>query len=99
MTIGEYITIFAAILVGLAVTDIALSFCRLQRAGRTVKWDWLSPIMALIVLIGFSAVLMIAAQVYNDRRLLGVLLDPVIRRHVQTTRLSSPKKLRAFSRQ
>lgn len=50
MTTGEYITIFAAILVGLAVADIALSFHRLLRAGRKVKWDWLSPVMALIVL-------------------------------------------------
>lgn len=50
MTTGEYITIFAAILVGLAVADIALSFHRLLRAGRKVKWDWLSPIIALIVL-------------------------------------------------
>lgn len=85
MTIGEYITIFAAILVGLAVTDIALSFRRLQRAGRTVN-----RLFRRADDRGAGL---------HDRRLLGVLLDPVIRRHVQTTRLSSPKKLRAFSRQ
>lgn len=50
MTIGEYIILFAAILVGLAVADLALSLHRLLRSGRSIRWTPLVPLLALIVL-------------------------------------------------
>lgn len=50
MAIGEYIILFAAILVGLAVADLALSLHRLLRAGRTIRWTPLVPLLAFLVL-------------------------------------------------
>lgn len=50
MSIGEYFTIFAAMLVGLAVADLSFSLHRLLRAGRTIEWDWVTPVMAFITL-------------------------------------------------
>jgi hypothetical protein len=51
MTVGEYLAVFASIILGLAVGDMALSLHRLISAGRAVRWDWLSPSLALFVLL------------------------------------------------
>ena len=50
MGVGEYLIIFAAILIGLAVADLALSLHRLLRQGRDIKWHPIVPITGLIVL-------------------------------------------------
>jgi len=50
VSIGEYFTIFAAMLVGLAVADLSLSMHRLIRAGRSIKWDWITPVLAFVTL-------------------------------------------------
>jgi hypothetical protein len=50
VSIGEYFTIFAAMLVGLAVADLSLSLHRLIRAGKSIKWDWLTPAAAFVTL-------------------------------------------------
>jgi hypothetical protein len=47
----EFLTAFVAILIGLAITDLATSLHRLLRARRRVKWDWAAPLAALIVAI------------------------------------------------
>lgn len=47
----QYITALFSIVVGLAIADIATSMHRLLRAGRRVRWDWVSPLAALLMLL------------------------------------------------
>jgi hypothetical protein len=47
----DYLLILAAVILGLAVSDLVLSLQRLLAAGRRVRWDWLSPALALIALL------------------------------------------------
>lgn len=47
----EYITVLVSIVVGLAIADIATSLHRLLRAGRRVKWDWIAPAAAALMLL------------------------------------------------
>ena len=47
----EYITVLVSIVIGLAIADIATSLHRLLRAGRRVKWDWIAPTAAALVLL------------------------------------------------
>ena len=51
MTIAEYISVLLAILVGLAIADLATSFHQLVRARDRVSWDWLSLALALVMLL------------------------------------------------
>ena len=50
MGVGEYLIIFAAILIGLAVADLSLSLHRLLRQGRDIKWHPIVPVTGFIVL-------------------------------------------------
>ena len=50
MGVGEYLIIFAAILIGLAVADLSLSLHRLLRQGRSIKWHPIVPATGFIVL-------------------------------------------------
>lgn len=54
MTIGESLIVFMSIIIGLAVADLAFSLHRLLRRGRAIRWDWLMPALALVVLRGVS---------------------------------------------
>jgi hypothetical protein len=47
----EYLLIFAAVVLGLAVTDLAVSLHRLLSAGSRVKWDWLAPLAAAVAFL------------------------------------------------
>ncbi len=47
----DYLLILAAVILGLAVSDLVISLQRLLAAGRRVKWDWLSPGLALVALL------------------------------------------------
>ena len=51
MTIAEYISVLLAILVGLAIADLATSFHKLMRARHRVAWDWMSLALALVMLL------------------------------------------------
>lgn len=51
MNTFEYITVLVSIVVGLAIADIATSLHRLLAAGRRVRWDWISPAAAFLVLL------------------------------------------------
>jgi hypothetical protein len=51
----EYLTAFVAILIGLAVADLATSLHRLMRARDRVKWDWATPAAAAMVAIQVMA--------------------------------------------
>ena len=44
----EYLLLLPAVLLGLALSDIALSTHRLLSIGRRVKWDWLAPLAAML---------------------------------------------------
>lgn len=47
----EYITGLTAVLVALAVADMATSLHKLMRHRRRVKWDWVAPLAALVILV------------------------------------------------
>lgn len=51
MSIAEYVSVFLAIIVGLAVADLATSFHRLMRARTRVEWDWMSLALAVVMLL------------------------------------------------
>jgi hypothetical protein len=47
----EYLLLLAAIILGLAITDLAVSVHRLLAAGPRVRWDWLAPLAALVAFL------------------------------------------------
>jgi hypothetical protein len=47
----EYLLLFAAVILGLAVCDLAVSIHRLLAARGRVRWDWLAPLAALVVFL------------------------------------------------
>lgn len=47
----EYITALVAVVIGLAIADMATSLHRLLRHRKIVRWDWVSPLAALTVLV------------------------------------------------
>ena len=46
----EYITALVAVVIGLAIADLATSLHRLLRNRKRVRWDWVSPLAALVIL-------------------------------------------------
>lgn len=44
----EYLLLFAAIILGLAISDLAISTHRLLNAAGRVRWDWLPVLAALL---------------------------------------------------
>jgi hypothetical protein len=46
----EYITALVAVVIGLAIADLATSLHRLLRHRNIVRWDWVSPVAALLIL-------------------------------------------------
>src|SRR5262249_6426947 len=44
----EYLLVLAAVILGLAISDLAVSANRLLEAGDRVKWDWLAPLAAVV---------------------------------------------------
>lgn len=56
MSVTSFVLAFVGIIIGLGVADLLRSLHRLLRAGRRVKWDWLAPVFAtmmLLVTVGF----------------------------------------------
>ena len=47
----DYITVLVAVVVGLIIGNQALSLHRLLRDRRRVRWNWVSPLAALVILI------------------------------------------------
>lgn len=47
----EYLLLFAAVILGLAVSDLAISLHRLMSAGGKVRWDVLAPLAALVAFL------------------------------------------------
>lgn len=46
----EYITAIIAVVIGLAIADMATSLHRLLRHRKVVRWDWVAPLAALMIL-------------------------------------------------
>ena len=46
----EYITALVAVVIGLAIADMATSLHRLLRHRKVVRWDWVAPLAALLIL-------------------------------------------------
>jgi hypothetical protein len=70
----EYLLLFAVIVLGLAIGDLAASTQRLIAAGKLVRWDWLAP------LAGVLAFLMTVTQWWNwfgEERIAGGLTFPM----------------------
>lgn len=51
MTFGDYVGVFVSIILGIAVSDLMMSAHRLFRARRRVEWHWVSPLLALYMLL------------------------------------------------
>jgi hypothetical protein len=51
MSAFEFLLVFLTFILGLAVSDLCVSLNRLLEAGEKVRWDWLSPIAALVGLL------------------------------------------------
>jgi hypothetical protein len=47
----EYLLLFAAVILGLAISDLAISLHRLLNAAGRVRWDWLSPMAAALAFV------------------------------------------------
>ena len=50
MSTFEYITALMAVVIGLAIADLVTSLHRLLRQRSAVRWDWVSPLAALLIL-------------------------------------------------
>jgi hypothetical protein len=51
MSLVERVAVLVAIVLGLALAELGTSFHRLLRARARVKWDWMSPALALLMLL------------------------------------------------
>jgi hypothetical protein len=51
MSLVERVAVLVAIVLGLALTELGISFHRLMRAGKRVRWDWMSPALAVVMLL------------------------------------------------
>ncbi len=47
----EYLLLFAAVILGLAVSELAIASHRLVNASERVRWDWLSPLAAIVIFL------------------------------------------------
>lgn len=66
MMIVDYISVFSAIIIGLAVADLATSFHKLMRHGERVRWDWLIIAVVLLVLLNLVAVWWVTLLWYGE---------------------------------
>lgn len=48
---AEYVLVFVAIVLGLALTDVLVSLHKLLRARGRVRWDWAAPACAFIAVM------------------------------------------------
>jgi len=47
----EYLLLFAAVILGLAVSELAIATHRLVSAGARVRWGWLAPLAAIVAFL------------------------------------------------
>ena len=63
--IADYVSVFSAIVIGLAVADLATSFHKLMRHRERVRWDWLIFAAALLVLLNLVGVWWVTLRWYG----------------------------------
>jgi hypothetical protein len=51
MSAFEYLLLLAAVVLGLALADLAVSVHRLLSARGRVRWDWLAPLAAIVAFL------------------------------------------------
>ena len=51
MSLVERVDVLVAIVLGLGLAELGTSFHRLMRAGKRVRWDWMSPALAFMMLL------------------------------------------------
>jgi hypothetical protein len=51
VSLVESVAVLVAIVLGLALAELGTSVHRLIRAGRRVQWDWMSPALAVLMLL------------------------------------------------
>lgn len=51
MSAFSYTSMLASIIIGLALVDILMSFNRLIRAGKAVRWHWAAPAATVVVVM------------------------------------------------
>jgi hypothetical protein len=51
MSLVERVDVLVAIILGLALAELGTSLHRLMRAGKRVRWDWMSPSLAFVMLL------------------------------------------------
>jgi hypothetical protein len=51
MSLVERVDVLVAIVLGLALTELGTGVHRLMRAGNRVRWDWMSPALAALMLL------------------------------------------------
>jgi hypothetical protein len=56
MSLGDYVSVFVSIILGIALGDLLMSAHRLLRARSRVEWHWVSPTLALYMLLQVTAV-------------------------------------------
>ena len=64
--VADYISVFSAIVIGLAVAELATSFHKLMRHRQRVRWDWIIFAAALLVLLNLVAVWWVTLLWYGD---------------------------------
>jgi hypothetical protein len=73
MTVSEYVMAFVTIMLGLAITDLLVSLHKLLRAWRRVKWDWLTPLFALLMLFAALIFWWLCFEWFRGVRSLSIL--------------------------
>ena len=51
MSLVERVDVLVAIVLGLALAELGTSWHRLMRAGKRVRWDWMSPALGVLMLL------------------------------------------------
>jgi len=51
MSAFEYTSVMASIIIGLALVDVLVSFNRLIRSGKVVRWHWAAPVASVLVVL------------------------------------------------
>ena len=67
MGIIEYLSVLVSILIGLSIADIVTSFHKLMRNRKRVVWDWISPVLAITMLLQVLGFWWIWMEIYAGR--------------------------------
>lgn len=66
MDLAAHVSVFVGIIVGIAVADLGLSLHRLLVPKGPVRWDWLSPGLALLMMLNLVGIWWGTYSWYSD---------------------------------